>query len=76
MEVEMTRTRDEAEKRRERVMNCTRKKKEENLLKKEALVDDNIRRGANSARMNDQLAQMKHTFVPFLLPSPTIGCFF
>merc|ERR1712203_783710 len=42
---------DEAEKRRERVRKCRRKKKE-------SLVADNIQREANIARMNQELAQM------------------
>jgi len=52
---------DEAEKRRERVRKCRRKKKEkkaEDLLRKEALVADNIRAEANIARLEQQLAQM------------------
>jgi hypothetical protein len=54
-------SKDEAEKRRERVRKCRRKKKEkkeEDLLKKESLVADNIQREANIARMNQELAQM------------------
>ena len=52
---------DEAEKRRERVRKCRRKKKEkkaEDLLRKEALIADNIRAEANIARLEQQLAQM------------------
>jgi len=55
-------SKDEAEKRRERVRKCRRKKKEkkeEDLLKKESLVADNIQREANIARMNQELAQMR-----------------
>ena len=52
---------DEAEKRRERVRKCRRKKKEkkfEDLLRKEVLIADNIRAEANIARLEQQLAQM------------------
>jgi len=55
-------SKDEAEKRRERVRRCRIKqkaKKAEDLLKKEALVADNNQREASIARMNQQLAQMK-----------------
>jgi len=51
----------EAEKRRERVTKCRRKKKEKNaedLLRKEALVADNIRAEGNIARLEQELAQM------------------
>jgi len=52
---------DEAEKRRERVRKSRRKKKEKkakDLLRKEALIADNIRAEANIARLEQQLAQM------------------
>merc|ERR1712130_260592 len=50
-------SKDEAEKRRERVRRCRIKqkaKKAEDLLKKEALVADNNQREASIARMNQQ----------------------
>merc|ERR1712192_205959 len=50
----------EAEKRRDRVTKCRQKKekKAEDLLRKEALVADNIRAEGNIARLEQQLAQM------------------
>jgi len=54
-------SKSEAEKRRDRVTKCRRKKKEKkalDLLRKEALVADNIRAEGNIARLEQELAQM------------------
>merc|ERR1712200_171833 len=67
---------DEAEKRRERVRKCRRKKKEKkalDLLKKEALVADNFEREANIARMNQQLAQMNQIIAAHNRAQPDVA---
>ena len=59
--IESNSEKTEAEKRRDRVTKCRRKKKEKNaedLLRKEALVADNIRAEGNIARLEQELAQM------------------
>merc|ERR1712181_93875 len=59
--IELNSEKTEAEKRRDRVTKCRRKKKEkkaEDLLRKEALVADNIRAEGNIARLEQELAQM------------------
>merc|ERR1712192_256669 len=63
----------EAEKRRDRVTKCRQEKKAEDLLRKEALVADNIRAEGNIARLEQQLAQMNQIIAAHQAAQPDVA---